>query len=613
MEREIYDCACCGGAFGKFLSGIPQIRELAENPSTGGPGIFSCEAVIDRRDFVKGGVAAIGALGMLGYSAGSTKAQPGPTRVYTGGTILTVDANFSEAEAIAFQGNKILAVGSEADVRAAAGDDAEIIDLNGRTMLPGFIDPHTHMMSGSLIASLMEYVGVAKFSKTEEVLAHLREIAATKAPGEWIVARNFDPSLQEGPDALTFAELDSVSTEHPVFVLNSSGHLAYANRAAFEAAGIGEDVQDPEGAEFVRDENGMLNGTIKNNIAYLRIIEHYPAMRSANPMEALIQITADFSKVGLTTLSDLAMGGLFEELDWENYKKAGASGRLTARMRVYPIYTVDEAWDRSGIMPGDGDALVRISGFKLIADGSNQGQTGLQREPYVNSTETGLAYMSPEELKRFILKRGGQGWPLAIHGNGDKAIDNILDALQAAKDEGLDLASLRPRIEHCSILHDDQIARIKDLGVSPSFLIGHVHYWGVAMRDEVFGEEKAKLLDRCRSVEKEGIGFTLQSDFFVTDPDPLHMIEMAVTRKTWKEPDYVLAPDERISVETAIRALTSEAAWQVGSEHEVGSLEAGKLADFVILDKDPRKVDPDTIKDITVLETWMDGKQVHAA
>ena len=133
------------------------------------------------------------------------------------------------------------------------------------------------------------------------------------------------------------------------------------------------------------------------------------------------------------------------------------------------------------------------------------------------------------------------------------------------------------------------------------------------MRDEVFGEKKAQLLDRCASAENAGLGFTLHSDFMVTDPVPLHMIEMAVTRRTWKEPDYVLAPAEKISVESAIRAVTSEAAWQLYSEHEVGSLEVGKLADMVILDKDPRKVDPDTIKDIEVLETWMDGRQVYQA
>lgn len=568
---------------------------------------------INRRDFNLGVSAIVGASLSLGLATRSAHAQESGTRVFRGGTILTVDKKFSIAQAIAIRGNKIIAVGRDADVRKAAGRGAQVIDLKGRVMLPGFIDPHTHMMSGSLIASLMEYVGVAKFDKTSAVLGHLRSLATKRMAGEWIVARNFDPSLQDGPEALTFKELDAVSTRHPIFVLNSSGHLAYANRAAFKVAGIDETVENPAGAEFVRDEDGKLTGIMKNNVAFLKVLQHYPALGNADPVKSLIQLSSEFAKKGLTTLSDLGMGGLYAAKDWQAFQQADASGALRARMRVYPFYTVDEAWDAAGVKPGDGNAMVRIAGYKLIADGSNQGFTGLQREPYLNSTSTGLAYNSPEELKRLIMKRGGQGWPLAIHGNGDKAIDNILDALTTASKEGLDVAALRPRIEHCSILHDDQIARMKDLGVSPSFLIGHVHYWGVAMRDVIFGEAKAKLLDRVRSCEKAGIRYSVHSDFFVTDPDPLHMIEMTVTRKTWKEPDYVLAPDERVSVESAIRALTSEAAWQLSSEHEIGSLETGKFADLVILDKDPRQVHPDTIKDIKVLETWMDGKQTYAA
>jgi predicted amidohydrolase YtcJ len=554
-----------------------------------------------------------GAALSIGLASSTANAQDDTPRVFRGGSILTVDKDFSEAEALAVRGNRILAVGREVDVLQAAGPGARIVDLQGRVMLPGFVEPHTHMMSGSLIAGLMEYVGVAKFTRTADVLEHLRALAAKSPPGEWIVARNFDPSLQEGPQSLTFKELDVVSTRHPVFVLNSSGHLAYANRAAFETAGIEESVTNPKGAEFVRDEAGRLTGAMKNNVAYLQVLKHYPALGKADPVESLIRLAGEFAKLGLTTLSDLGMGGLSGAKDWEAYQRTGKSSALKARIRVFLFYTVDKAWDEAGVKPGDGDAIVRIAGYKLVADGSNQGFTGLQREPYLNSTSTGLAYTPTEELQRLILKRGGQGWPLAIHGNGDKAIDNILDALEAAKSQGLDIASLRPRIEHCSILHDEQITRMKELGVSPSFLIGHVHYWGVAMRDVIFGEAKAQLLDRARSCEQAGVGFTVHSDFFVTDPNPLHMIEMAVTRRTWKEPDYVLAPSERVSVESAIRALTSEAAWQLGSEHEVGSLEAGKFADLVILDKDPRRVPPDTIKDIQVLETWMDGRRTFSA
>jgi len=322
-----------------------------------------------------------------------------------------------------------------------------------------------------------------------------------------------------------------------------------------------------------------------------------------------------WTKFGLTTVSELSLGGLSQSTaDISVMNEAAQSGRLKARIRAYPFYTIGaDAWDDAGVKPGDGDALARVAGYKLVADGSNQGFTGLQREPYLNSDSRGIAYMSAEDLQATAVDRAKKGWQLAIHGNGDAAIDNILDACEAARNAGVDMKKVRVRIEHCSILHDDQIARMKDLGVSASFLIGHVHYWGVAMRDEVFGIEKSKLLDRCNSVEKAGVGFTLHSDFMVTDPVPLHMIEMAVTRKTWKEPDFVLAPDEAISVESAIRALTSEAAWQLFSEHEVGSLEAGKLADFLILEKNPLKVNTDTIKDIKVLETWMDGQPVYKA
>lgn len=615
MKRENYGCPCCGIEFGQLLQGNHKVAELAaQQPSSTffGNGWSYKLADMDRRGFLKGGLAAAGIASLW---PGSAQAQDGRTTVFTGGTVLTVDADFSEADAIAIRGNKILAVGSDIKVRKAAGKGAKIIDLKGQVMLPGFIDPHTHVITGAVIDSIMDYVGLARFATTKEVLDYLGAKAKQTPAGEWMVARNFDPAVQTGPDALTFTELDAVSTEHPVFILNASGHLAYANSKAFGVAGIAADVKNPAGAEFVRDTSGKLTGTIKNNVAFLQILKKYPAFAKADPVEALIGLLSKWGKLGLTTVSELSLGSLSQSpADAAIMSKAAQSGRLKARIRAYPFYTIgSNAWDKAGIKPGQGNELVRIAGYKLVADGSNQGFTGLQREPYLNSDSRGLAYMSAKELKEAAVERAGKGWHLSIHGNGDAAIDNVLDACQAVRDTGIDLAKVRVRIEHCSILHDEQIVRMKELGVSASFLIGHVHYWGVAMRDKVFGEEKAKLLDRCRSVEKEGVGFSLHSDFMVTDPNPLHMIEMAVTRKTWKEPDYVLAPDETISVESAIRGVTSEAAWQLYSEHEVGSIEAGKLADLVILDKDPRKVDPDTIKGIKVMETWMDGKQVFKA
>lgn len=613
MNRHIYGCACCSGHFGEFLKQNKSVQDLKAKAEQG----WSCNWGVDwvslgRRDFLKGGMVAAG---LAALPAGGAKAQSETTTVFVGGKVLTVDADFSDAEAIAIRGERILAVGTEAEVRAAAGADATVVDLQRKTVLPGFIDAHTHVVAGSIVDSLMDYVGMARFQTAEQVLNHIAERAAATPAGEWLAFRNYDPAVQAGPDALTFAELDAVSTAHPILVMNASGHIAYANSKAFEVAGIPADIPNPPGGEYERDASGKLTGVMKNNVAFTPVASKNPAMATVDPITGLITLLRKWSQFGLTTVSELSLGGLSQSpADVDVMVAAAQTGQLSARVRAYAFYTIStEAWDKAGVKPGDGTPIARVSGYKLVADGSNQGFTGLQREPYLNSDDRGLAYMSREDLTATAIDRAQKGWQLAIHGNGDAGIDNILDACDAMREAGVDMSKVRVRIEHCSILHDEQIARMKDLGVSASFLIGHVHYWGVAMRDTVFGEEKAQLLDRCKSVEDAGVGFTLHSDFMVTDPVPLHMIEMAVTRRTWKEPDYVLAPQERISVESAIRAVTSEAAWQLFSEHEIGSLEAGKYADMVILDADPRTVAPNEIKNIKVLETWMNGNRVYAA
>nr|WP_321353736.1 amidohydrolase [uncultured Draconibacterium sp.] len=546
-----------------------------------------------------------------------TEQQENEVKIYHGGTILTVDSDFSEAEAIAFQDDKILATGDLKSLKKAYGKKTEIVDLEGKTMLPGFIDPHAHVLSFAPVHFLTENIGITNFTTTNEALAHLKTIAAERAEGEWILGSGWDPSIQDGVSELTFKELNAISTEHPVFVMNTSGHLAYVNEKAYEVAGITEDVVNPPGAEFSRDENGKLNGVIKNNVAYLKVWLANPAAQSLDMTEALISLLNDFNKYGVTTTSEFALGGATQSAAEADLLFAATErDDFSARVMAYPLYTLSEKWDEAGTKMYDGNDLAKIVGFKFIADGSNQGYTGLQREPYFHpdhAQEYGIAYMSLEQLKEMAEYRAGQGWHMSLHGNGDAGIDNILDAMEYLKEQGYDLSKIRPRIEHCSILHDDQIERMKELGVSASFLIGHVHYWGTAMRDDVFGPEKAMLLDRAASVEKAGISYTLQSDFSVTEPDMLRMIQTAVERKTFKEPNYILNRDERVSVESAIRAVTIEAAWQMMSEDIIGSLEAGKYADYVILEEDPRKVDVSEISDIKVLETWMNGKQVYSA
>jgi hypothetical protein len=248
----------------------------------------------------------------------------------------------------------------------------------------------------------------------------------------------------------------------------------------------------------VRDAAGDLNGTIKNNVAFLKVASAAPAMARAEPVAAIIALLTKWASVGLTTVSELSLGALTQSpADAAVLTAVAKTGQLKARIRAYPFYTIGaDAWDRAGVKPGNGDALARIAGYKLVADGSNQGFTGLQREPYLNSAAgRGTAYMTPDEMKSIAVDRASKGWPLALHGNGDAAIDMVLDACQAVRDAGIDMSRVRARIEHCSMLHDDQIARMKKFGVSASFLIGHVHLAGEPGR---IVAKKAVVRETCR-------------------------------------------------------------------------------------------------------------------
>jgi predicted amidohydrolase YtcJ len=480
--------------------------------------------------------------------------------------------------------------------------------------MPGFIDPHTHIVMGAVMDQTMDYVGITRFSTVPEVVAHLRAVASKTPEGEWIAARNFDPMLQATGQPLTRDVLDEVTTRHPILILNASGHIAYVNSLAMAAARVTEETKDPPGARFVRDEAGLLTGEMQGGPVIGRFFHAFPGLNDASPVEAMRATCARFASKGLTTLTEHGLGNVARGPgDFKVLELAAANGAMAQRVRGYAVHLYLDQFEAEGKTMGSGTPDARIAGLKMIADGSNQGFTGLQRAPYVGRDDTGIEYTTVETMKAVIRKRAPEGWQISIHGNGDKGIDNILDAIEAVRDERVDLSRARFRIEHCSILQDEHIARMKALNVSASFLMAHVYFWGCAMRDHVFGEEKASLLDRCASAERAGVGYTVHSDFFVTDPDPLGLVQTAITRKTWREPEYALNAGEGASVEKALRAITSEAAWQLGSEHEIGSLEAGKFADFVILDRSPLDVAPDELRSLRVLETWKGGQQTFAA
>jgi predicted amidohydrolase YtcJ len=574
---------------------------------------------MDRRRFIQAGTGAMAGLSLWGCQGES---QPGPavasdTFVFRNGIVLPVDAGFSQHQALAIRGNQVLAVGSNDAVMAAAGANPRIIELDGRTVMPGFVEPHMHF---ALMAGLGHLRDVGPFQEPtfEDALNAIREIrqvAASAGADEWVMGRQFDPILLEPPRDLTTAELDDIVPDRPAFILNASGHIAYVNSRALELAGINADTPDPDGAEFGRREDGTPNGVLYGQAAYFPILFRNAAVldrMDSGFVQAGRQVGDMAAAQGVTTLCDQATGALSGPEELAAYRQMYDDDQMNARIRAY-AYSEHPGWDEADVGPGSGDALMRLAGWKIVTDGSNQGFTGRQRVPYHTRDTVGIYYVEPDALRERAIDRARQGWPLSLHGNGDAAIDSILDATEAARDAGVDVTGLRCRIEHCSILHDDQIARMQSLGMVPSFLINHVHYWGHVMRDQVFGPDKVELLDRCKSVEDAGLNWVSHTDAPVSPLGSLHKIRVAVVRDLWKEPETILAPQERVSVEAAIRSVTRNAAWACHSEHEIGSLEAGKLADLVVLESDPRAVDPVEISDIKVSETWMDGRRVYEA
>lgn len=528
--------------------------------------------------------------------------------VLRGATVLTVDDGFSLAEAVAFRDGVLLAVGAEDDVRAAAGPDAAVVDREGATILPGFIEPHAHLLPTALLGA-WEDVGAVRFPTVDAVIDHLASLAPRVSPGAWLTARQFDPSLQAGPDRLTADLLDRASQEVPIVVLNASLHFGYANHAALAAADIGRDTPDIDHSPYGRQPDGSPDGVLVGQGAMLSVMAHNPAMLEIDLVTAGRAVAQRAASVGITTICDQGTGMVLGPGEVDLYRAMAADDLLATRLRFSVLDNRADAFDESGLHPGDGDARIRATGWKIISDGSNQGRTGHQRAPYLGTTDRGLPYVPADELAAKARQRAAEGWQVVIHANGDRAVDDTVAALAAAVGAGG--PDRRHRIEHCSLLHDDQIDRIAELGLSPSFLIGHVHYWGQAFRDEILGPERADLLDRTASCSAAGVRWTLHSDEMVTAMGPLRCIHNAVTRELWREPGVVLTPNERVPVEVAIRAMTTDAAWQCHSEHEIGSLEVGKRADLVVLAEDPRAVDPGDLAGIDVLETWMDGVRRH--
>jgi predicted amidohydrolase YtcJ len=523
------------------------------------------------------------------------------------GTVLTVDEVQPTAEALAVSEGRIVAVGDRSDVEAWIGPETQTIDIGDGCMMPGFVEAHGHpLMEAIVLSDRMVDIRPVTLPKADDVIAAIRnEVAARGPEGAYLIG--WDPLLQQGLPEPTLGWLNGLATETPLVIVHNSGHRAYFNSAAAARAGLTRDTPNPKGSTYGRDASGELDGTADETAAVFTMLggaiepTEYPAMLRAE--------CARLNRGGLTMCSEMAFDPLFRPVVEQ------MRDDLTVRFRVYEISDAQMSTDMT---PENGDDLLRQAGIKIWVDGSPWiGNIDLSF-PYLDTDATRIIGVTPgscgcanytrEQLTEIVGAYFPHGWQMACHVQGDAGIDTILDVYEEAlrrwpRDDH------RLRLEHVGAIRDEQLQRAHDLGVTCSIFVDQIHYWGDVIVDGLFGPEHGERWMPCGSAVKTGMRISLHNDPPVTPEEPLRNISVAITRIA--PSGRVLGPQERLTVDQAIRAQTIDAAWQLFADDVTGSLEVGKYADMVVLSADPRAVPPEDIADLEVQATFLAGRQVY--
>lgn len=538
--------------------------------------------------------------------------------IFYGGPIVTVNAKNEEVQALAIQNGKIVAVGSkDAVTKEWQASATKVIDLQGRTLMPGFVEPHVHIM----VTAVFEGLGLnlSNFTlpyDTKETLIQKMKAGLKNVPaGGWLFGFGVDPSRTTPFMAeLTADDLDKVSTTVPIFIVNQSGHIGYVNHKALELAGVTDKTPNPPGGGiYVKDVKGKLTGKLVEPPSYLPFMAKMPNPTEEQLFSAIQGTMRNMASTGVTTASEMSVGGNFGvDKEIAIYKSIFAKNAAPIRVRGY-LFSETLPPGFKSIKPNDGDDRLRFIGIKYITDGSTQGLTAALNEPYSypkGSKWTGSLNFKDADIYASMKSYFDQGWQISSHSNGDKAIDQALNSYSKLLAGNPKPAERRLRIEHFTVNNEAQVKKAVQLGVIPSFTIGHVNYWGAAFNDHILGAERAKRIDPAGDIKRAGGKFTLHSDSPVSNVGPLNYVSEEVTRLWQLPPQKVLGPTQAVTVDDAIRAITIDAAYQIFADNIVGSLEVGKQADLVVLEKNPRTTPPADIRNIKVKETWIDGKLV---
>lgn len=557
--------------------------------------------------------------------------------IYVNGMIITVDAKDSVAEALAVKGDKILAVGSTSEIRELSGSATEVIDLAGKTVLPGINDSHTHAaMYGSSRPPLTLDLGFPTVKSIADIKEAVRERAAAIKPGEWIRGNGWDygylaECLADRSRALARWDLDEVAPDNPVFLVDFSQHRLVANSRALELAGITRDTTSEPGSEVVKDPaTGEPSGMLVELPAQGLLMREVPLFTRAEKRAAIVSVMQSMNARGITSVTDAALGagglgfqgGMLGSECISVYNDLHNEEALSLRINVLYLFGTygaisledfKESIPVVGVHSGFGDEWLKIGGIKLFADGIPQTKTAWMHEEYPDGGNGSLVMPGAteeerrEQLVNMIMFVHKNGFQCGIHAIGDRAIQSCVEGFLKAQQQ--DSQRLRHYLIHCDMITDSDIKRIaaNNIGVSAQSILKWVFSDDV---DTVLGIERSERQFPLRSLLDAGVHLSLSSDTPVTAPDWLQGVEAAVLRKS-KASGTVRGPQQRITTQEAIRAYTMGSAWQDHLERRKGSLERGKLADFCVLDQDILSVPAEDIHTITNVGTVVGGKVVY--
>jgi len=524
--------------------------------------------------------------------------------------VITVDKKKPKAEAIGVIGDRIAAIGTTKEIKAMTSDHTEIIDAKGKTVLPGFHDSHMHPL---LVGHFANGVVLNEAKNIPEFLQRIKDKVAKTPKGQIILGSGWNQERMEEKRYPTRWEVDSVAPDHPVFLIHWNAHIYLINTVMLNQKGITKKTPDPEGGSIEKNEKGEPTGILLENALNLvapGFLETGAGLFSYEQSKAALEFAAKrAASYGLTSMVDILAG----DAQVKAYQELEKEGKLPVRVNFYLAYPYLDDLVRIGIMSGFGSNKVRFAGVKMITDGSLSSHTAALKAPYVDMPKnSGIMRNSKKEIKEVVLKATKNGIRVDIHALGDRAIAEVLDVFEDVQKE-CKVKDPRFKISHAFILDKDIIKKFKQLNVianvQPVFLMK-----GQNWIPKLVGPEREKTAHVYRSLMDAGVHMATGTDSPIEPENPMMNLYAATVRKDPNGiPEGGWHPEQKIPMEQAIRMGTIEGAYATGEEEKMGSIEVGKLADFVMLTEDPFKLPGDEVKNIKALMTIVGGEIVWSA